>query len=456
MSADTLPRDDSSEAAIVAHVLVAPDTIGLLASLVSPAEFGDERCGWVYASALDLWSSGQPVNQITVAAAMAKRDTGNGSQLEVAGGQSWLSGCIREAIISGEESARWYAGNVRSKADLRSLIRLGSQLVTDAMGGELDAATLRDRYSEMLLRQVSQRSRATGTTPRDVILDSVGMEIELFLDDPRAIAGYPTGYGQLDGYLGGLVRTRVVVVGADTGIGKSLFVQNLARNLVVAEVPVLLFTTEMSAGEVVKRLVWMTAGIDPVYLRMLGSTSSMQRERVRDAMDRMRDLGLHIVDLGDLSLATIRSESRRYVAAHSVAVVIVDHVDMVSAEGKDKLAQLRAITAGIKAMAQDLDVCVVAVSHINRQSQRDGSLAHYSLRDSASKEQDANQIILLTPVSPDGTLLTKPQVAEWVSQRGYVPVDAHVAKNRHGPEGIVHLRLAWDQGGRFVSQEATA
>lgn len=456
MSADTLPRDDSSEAAIVAHVLVAPDTIGLLASLVSPAEFGDERCGWAYAAALDLWSSGQPVNQVTVGAAMAKRDTGNGSQLEVAGGQSWLSQCIREAIISGEETARWYASNVRTKADLRALIRLGSRLVNEAAADGADAATLRDRYADVLMRQTAQRARATSSTPGEVIRQSVLEEIELFLENPRAIPGHSTGYDQLDGYIGGLVPTRVIVVGADTGIGKSLFVQNLARNLIAAGVPVLLFTTEMSASEVVKRLVWMAAGIDPVFLRTMGSTSSFQRERVRTAMDRMADVGLRICDVGDLSLALIRSESRRHVSAHGVAVIIVDHVDMVHAEGKDRLAQLRAITAGIKAMAQDLDVCVVAVSHINRQSQRDGSLAHYSLRDSASKEQDANQIILLSPVSPDGALLSKPEMARWVSERGFVPVQAQVAKNRHGPEGVVHFRLAWDQGGRFVAQEAMA
>lgn len=456
MTAAALPRDDASEAAIVAHVLAAPDTIGLLASLVSPAEFGDERCGWVYGAALDLWSSGQLVNQVTVAAQLAKRDTGNGSQLEVAGGQAWMGECIREAIVSGEETARWYAANVRAKADLRALIRLSSRLMAEASADGADAAVLRDRYADALMRQSAQRSRATSSTPGDVIRDSVGMELEMFLENPRAIPGHSTGYDQLDGYIGGLVPTRVIVVGADTGIGKSLFVQNLARNLIAAGVPVLLFTTEMSAGEVVKRLVWMAAGLDPVFLRTLGSTSSFQRERVRDAMDRLAGVGLRIVDVGELSLGLIRSESRRHVASHGVAVVIVDHVDMVSAEGKDRLAQLRAITAGIKAMAQDLDVCVVAVSHINRQSQRDGSLAHYSLRDSASKEQDANQIILLSPVSPDGAVLSKVQMADWVRERGFVPVQAQVAKNRHGPEGTVRLRLAWDQGGRFVAQEAMA
>ena len=446
-----LPRDVEAEEAVLAHVLVEPATIGAVAMILQPADFYELPCGWAYSVALDLWMHGDPVGQAMVAREMAKRDGGEAgrSQLEVAGGNTWFSTIIRNNIVAGEESAVWWAEKVREASGLRQLVQLGSRVMADACAPEASAEAIRERIANMLTGGALSRRRAITASPASVIRETAGEEIETFMEAPAVIPGHTTGFPSLDRIIGGLVRTRVIVVAADTGAGKSMFVQNLARNVASRGVSVLVFSTEMSAAEVVKRLVFIAAGVDPVVLQARGSTTTGERERVRNAMERMTELPLHVCDVGGLSLGAIQAETRRMVTAHNIGVVIVDHVDMVQAEGKDRLAQLRAITAGIKAIAQDLDVCVVAVSHINRASQREGSLAHYSLRDSASKEQDANQILLLNPVGRDGSNLSKQEVGKFVSENGYVDILVNIAKNRHGAESAVRLTLNWDAGGRF-------
>lgn len=446
-----LPRDIEAEEAVLAHVLVEPKTIGAVAVTIQPADFYELRCGWAYGAALDSWMRGEQVNQIVVAAMMAKRDGGEHgrSQLEVAGGNTWLSSVVRNNIVAGEESAIWWADRVRGASELRQLVQMGSRVMADACAPEASADTIRERVASMIAGATLSRRRAITASPATVIQETAGEELETFMESPAVIQGYATGFPSLDRIIGGCVPSRVIVVAADTGAGKSMFVQNLARNLAIRDVPVLVFSTEMSAAEVVKRMVFIAAGVDPVGLRMRGTTTTGERERVRQAMDRIGELPVHICDIGGLSLSVIQSETRRMVGAANIGVVIVDHVDMVQADGKDRLAQLRAITAGLKALAQDLDVCVVAVSHINRASQREGSLAHYSLRDSASKEQDANQILLLTPVGRDGLNLSKQEVGKFVSENGYIDILVNIAKNRHGTESSVRLTLNWDAGGRF-------
>lgn len=465
-----------AEEQIIGICLTDPDLIAFAIDHVRTEDFFGESRRWIWAAMLDLFMDGEDVNQLSVARRLAGQaestwhpDRPTATRLEITGGQTYLMDCIRNVITVSATGVEFYGADVRRLARLREYVSLGAQMQLACQAEEAIPDEIASRFAAILLDSGNGYSGMETEHIKDVIEGEVAGEVMEWMVEPKQVIGLSTGYDQLDAYLQGLVSTRVIVVSAKSGIGKSLFVQNITDNVASAGAPILVFTTEMSKSEYAKRIVFLRAGVDPVDVMTRESATLRDTElaSVHAAVADTGELPIYLCGRGSLTLEQVMAEIRRYKLSQGIKLVVLDHYDMVTTGGRNRnrYEELSTITAGMKRIAQDLDICILVVSHMNREAGKDGkALNNDALRDSSTKEADANQILLLEPIRPksekddNGNVkkvwgpITKEQAATDIRALGYVYMRVIISKNRHGAEGSLFFKVLWRNGGGRMSQ----
>lgn len=449
-----LPVDREAEDAVVAAMLVDNETIPAIANMAEAKHFYQERNGWLFDAAIAVWARGETVNQITVAHEMAGR-----GQLSEAGGQTWMSDIIR--MLPTTIGVEWYANIVRRDALYRDLIRASHTIQQLAYDAPADQQQVLTRAESLILGIGKKRIRPKARPAGDVLMGADGtgkgallQDIQDFLDDPTRMFGLETGWPWLDRLTGGYAPSQVITVMADTSVGKSLFGHWTAREQALRGVPVLIISTEMSAEEVINRLVYMQAGVDRMAIRMRGRASDEQKRKVNNAALTVSEWPIHIVDVGGITLDGVRTEIRRHVRSAGIELAIVDHIQQVVVPGQalESPAAISATINGIKDMAMDEYIPIIAVSHINRDATK-GKLGMHSGKGGGSIEQASNRMLLIEPVRwsfDTWALMDDDELAEQV-KHDKLDVRINVPKGRDGGGRAWNIRhISWAQGGRFV------
>lgn len=439
--------DLDAEEAVIAAVMVKPGALAMLAGVIDAGHFFREKHGLVLNAATEVWQRGEDVNQITVAHQLAVRD-----RLEDVGGQVFLADVIRRVPTVEGDSPLWYANIVRRLAMSRQALSAATAIQHLVRDNPDDVERAIDRGVELLTGIASQVSTQDVVSAGTVLREGLWARVNDHLENPRATMGILTGISDLDELIGGLVRGRVYLYGAETSMGKSLLAQDVVRRLVRNGVRCLVFTTEMGREEVVWRILFQEAGIDPQSHRDTGYSPG-EKARIQEAMDAMAEWPLTICDRGDLSSSYLRGVVQRHKARHGdLFAIVVDHIDMVAGSGQNRTSELEGITKGLKAIARDQHVAVIEVSHVSRLNEYNRSSKSARLRNSESKAQDADLAWMQTPVKQSI------ESGEWVPMeadeaRQRMATGIHVAidlfKNRHGRTGAIRLYLSWTNGGRF-------
>lgn len=452
------PHDVEAEEAVIAACLTDPEAVSVCAGMLEPGDFFRLQNGDVFEAICALFSRGDGVGMITVAHELSRRKL-----LEKCGGQSALAAMVSRMPFAGV-AAGHYAEIVKRDARYRSLIHslaMGMQLAYEAPA-EDDAVF--ERASSLV-----EEARGAGVrTGSRVMTAEEGMQqaaddIEQFMEDPTRISGYRTGWWQIDALTDGLQPGDFWTIGAATSVGKSLFMHNLMRRFGTEGLPLLVFTTEMSVRSVVRRLVFMHAGIDPFGLRKRRRTADDERDRVREAMEIVRGWPLHMV-AGKQTSASIRSLTRVHRRLHGVVGAMVDHMGQgfVTGAGDDEKQRIGDVTSTLKTLAEDEQVFIAAVSHVNREAVREKRLLQMAdLYGSTHIEQDSSHILLLTPVEyvrGKPVALSEQHATELKQKHGGVDVWVSASKVRNLGTGGTPLYLDWaDRGGRFIYRgDATA
>lgn len=460
MSERMVPFDIEAEESVIAAALVAASAGVELAEFVdnvSPGDFFREHNGAIWAAIQDLYHRGAEVNQVTVAYELSQRTGEHRTQLEEIGGQSYLSDLVRKLPTA--IGAAWYADIVRRTSLYRQLVRAGASISQIGYEAGPDFDLSLERCIDMLLRLEGKAPREYSETADDLVMrpDGLAQAIEAHIADPRALLGPSTGLPGLDYLIKGWAAKRVYVFAAETSMGKSLFVHDRALTLAEAGHGVIVFSTEMGNVEVGRRMVFQLAGIDPYQVEARGRYSEHERDAVRDAVGRLRELPIVFCDRGDLSFGFLRNETRRLKrllernGVH-LAAVIVDHVDMVEGGTGNRTAQLEEITRGLKALAMDQDVAVIEVSHLSRANETNSRSRMGRLRNSHSKAQDADVVMFLEPWAFVGGVkeyLSEFDAKQFMAARNFLNLDLVVEKHRQGKVGICPIQLNWSRGGRY-------
>ena len=443
MSAEKLPpRDIEAEEAVVGSLLVDGEAIYKVAALVKADDFSaDEPPRWVYEACLSLYRRNESINQVTVAHELTRQNS-----IERVGGTAYLSHLIYTVPTS--VHIEDYAQIVSRLAVMRRLISAAGEIAALGYqaGPDVDATL---SQAEETLFQVKQRQPTRDLIPlRDALdqyLEEAGAKR---LPEERGGAPHAlTGFAALDGFLGGLERSDMIVLAARPSLGKTSLALGIAKNVAVKQHGcVALFSLEMSREAVAHRLL---AGQSLVDIRKIrrGSYNEEEEKYIMDAIGILSEAAVYIDDTPQLRMIDMRGKARRLDFERGVDLVIVDYLQLLQGDTRrteNRVQEISEITRSLKALARELNVPVIAVSQLSRAVEwRASHIPQLAdLRESGTIEQDADIVAFIYREEVYHTPEDWSRLHD-IENEPYPQgiADIIIAKHRNGPTGQVKLRF---------------
>ena len=436
-----LPFSPEAEQSVLGAILLDSSCLDRVAEILPrPEYFYQTNNGLIYSTMLEMFTVAQPVDFVT----LLERLKGAPGFDEASGKTYLLQLAQLVPSISNVES---YARIVRDKYDVRTLITTSRDIIEEASSGAADAATLLDS-AEQRIFDIRRGKNMQGLQRLDEIIVQTFDRLDL-LNSPDAdlYKGVPTGIKELDDTITGLNRTDFILLGARPGMGKTSFALNIARHAAVkANKRVAFFSLEMSKEQLASRLLSTEALVGGTKLRT-GKLCEYEWIRIIEAGDVLSKTQFYIDDNPSITVGEIKAKIRRL---RDVDLVVVDYLQLMTASGKtdNRVQEISAITRNMKIMAKELNVPVLMLSQLARDSEKRTNHRPVlsDLRDSGSIEQDADIVLFLYREDYYQDAETPNENADRNSG------ECIVAKNRHGETKTVPLH--W-QGEfmRFTAQE---
>jgi replicative DNA helicase len=414
VSTSTLPPHnlDAEEGALGA-AMISADAAALLVEQSQSSSFYRAKHQHIAAAIIALYGRGEPVDEITVTEELKRR-----SELETIGGSLVLHDLTSR--VSTAASAEFHLAIVEGDAQLRRIIDATNRIQSRAYGASASDAGRVAEEAEATIYAAS-RSNATGSeSSMAELLDDALATIE----KGEGLVGHRSGFIDLDALTAGLHPTNLVLVAARPGVGKSALVLNVSRHLVASGVPVLFVSLEMSKKEVAMRLLCGEAGVSWEKVRAGPTTADWTR--MTTAAETLYSFPLlYVSDAASATVVDLRAKARRYKAKHGLGCLVVDYLQLMTGERRDNRQQeVSEISRGLKLLAKELEIPVLAVSQLNRDSERRQNPRPQlsDLRDSGSLEQDADAVVFMHRKDEEQS-----------------ETEIIVAKNRNGPTGKLKL-----------------
>jgi replicative DNA helicase len=416
------PNDLGAERAVLGSLMIDQAAIAEIRDVLEPDDFYAERHAHIYRAATALADRGDPIDEVTL---QSQLDRGPG--IGRAGGLDYISELTLEVPTAA--SVRHWADIVLNHALRRRLIAAGGEVTKLGFDNAVTAVDAIEA-AEQRIFNISQARRGSEATHIAKLVHDTWEMLEERLQKKELINGVRTNYARLDGLTQGLQPQELVILAARPSVGKTSFALNIARNAaVLARVPVAIFSLEMSRQALAQRLICSEAMVNSHVLRS-GQASQLDFQRIAAAMDKLTQAELWIDDTPRLSIATLRARARRMKSQHGIGLVIIDYLQLMQGGRQEsRVQEVSDISSGLKAVAKELEVPVLALSQLSRASeQRNDKRPQLSdLRDSGAIEQDADVVLFLYREG-----MHKPDIDK-------ASTELIVAKNRNGPVGEIEL-----------------
>ena len=430
------PHNLDAEQSLLGSLLIDRDAIIRVAAFVKPEDFYAPANGTVYRAVLDLYNRREPTDVVTLTDELGRRD-----QLETVGGAAYLS-----ALVSAVPTAvhvEYYGRIVERTATLRRLIDAGTQIVTIGYRDGVETEDALDA-AERAVFEVSQKRQTKDFVAVADVLDRFFDQIDYLQQHRGEVVGVGTGFADLDQLLGGLQRSDLVIVAARPSMGKTSLALGLAHGAAIAHGKTVgVFSLEMSAEQLVQRLLAMETGVDAHRLR-LGQIDDTEWDRISRAFGRLAEARVFIDDQAAASVMDVRSKARRLQAEHGLDLLVVDYLQLMTGRrSENRVQEISEISRGLKGLARELNIPVVALSQLSRavETRADHRPMLSDLRESGSIEQDADVVLFI---------YREDKYEEDSDKRGIAEII--VAKHRNGPVGSVNLRF-FERTARFADLE---
>ncbi len=425
-NADRLPPQNiEAEASLLGALLLDKDAIIKVGDVVSSADFYVDKNGVIFGAIAALFEKREPIDLVTLTNYLEKH-----KKLKEIGGASYLTD-----LVNGVPSAAHvvqYAQIVREKATMRNLLTASTK-ISDMVYGDADGLDNLLDTAEQTLFDVSQKHLKQNFTPiRDVLTESFD-RLDSLHKDKKKIRGLPTGFRALDNLLAGLQPSDLIILAARPSMGKTSLALNIAQQLATKEgIPVGIFSLEMSKEQLIDRLLAAEAGIDNWKLRT-GNLEDRDFEKINSAMGVLAEAPIFIDDSPMSNVMEMRTKARRLQTEHDLGLLVVDYLQLMSGRtnyGENRVAEISEISRGLKGLARELNVPVIALSQLSRQVEnRHPQIPQLAdLRESGSIEQDADVVMFIY----------REDYYNKDSERKNI-VDLLVRKHRNGPTGDVEL-----------------
>lgn len=384
------PHSYEAEESVIGALLLDKDAISSVAEFLDPKDFYDDRHMEIFETILSLFEQRVPIDVLTVSENLKKKKI-----LKKIGGVSFLADLANKVPTSAH--VEHYGKIVKEQALKRSLMNSASRMVEMATDEGVSASELLDK-SESEIFALSQHHTTQAFTPVRATLAESFDRLDELHKQAGGLRGVPTGYPDLDETLAGMQKSNLIILAARPGVGKTSLALNIAQNLTVKHKrPVGYFALEMSKEEMVDRMLVAQADIDAWKLKT-GKLSEDDFNRLSNAFGELAEAPMYIDDTPALSILEMRTKARRLQVDKGVDLIVVDYLQLARSRNlENRVQEVSEISQGLKNLARELKIPVLALSQLSRAvEQRGGNKPQLSdLRDSGSIEQDADVVMFL-------------------------------------------------------------
>lgn len=421
------PHNLEAEAGLLGGILVDKEALIKVADLVKVEDFYVDRNGIIYGAMLELYESRRPIDLLTLSNRLSDIE-----ELDKLGGAAYLTD-LAEKVPTASHVVH-YANIVSHKATLRRLITAAGSI---AGLGHDETTPLEDLLdeAEQTLFTVSQKHLKQNFVPISSVLADSFDRLDELHKDKQSLRGVPTGFKAMDTLLAGLQKSDLIILAARPSMGKTTLALNIAHHVATKEgIPVGVFSLEMGKEQLIDRLLAGESGIDSWKLRN-GRLEDSDFPKINDAMAVLSEAPIYIDDSASTNILEMRTKARRLQTEHDLGLIVIDYLQLINGRksgGSDnRVQEVSEISRGLKALARELNVPVLALSQLSRsvESRTPPEPQLSDLRDSGSIEQDADVVMFIYRED-----YYKRENSE---QPGIAQV--LVQKHRNGPTGVANL-----------------
>ncbi|MDO8429523.1 MAG: replicative DNA helicase [Candidatus Daviesbacteria bacterium] len=417
------PQNIEAEQSLLGSLLIDKDAIVKIAESLKPEHFyRSEQHGKVYSAILDLFERREPIDLVTLTDRLRQTNS-----LDLVGGSAYLTTLVNTVPTAAH--IEHYAKIIREHAVRRSLISQSTRLVEAAYDESRPLEEILE-LGEQGIFSISQENLKRDFVPLKDLLVAAFDKLDELQKSAGKLRGVPTGFRDLDAKTAGLQDSNLVILAARPGQGKSSMALNIAEHVAIrANLPVGIFSLEMSQEELVNRLLVSKAEIDAWKLKTgRFDEKSKDYEKLSQAMGELAESPLYIDDTPGLSLAEIRTKARRLQIEHGLKLLIIDYLQLIHGSGRyqdNRVQEVSEISQGLKNLARELKIPILCLSQLSRAVENRGTRKPQlaDLRESGAIEQDADIVMFIYREDPENMS----------------DVTLDIQKHRNGPTGDIKL-----------------
>ncbi len=424
------PHNIEAEQSVLGALMIDRDAIIQVADILTTHDFYKPTHSKIFETILSLYEKHEPIDIVCVTSKLRVDGT-----FEDVGGTAYLTELIN--LVPTAAHVEHYANIVHEKRVLRNLISAAGEITEAAFDPGDDLEHLLNNVEQKIF-SIAQHSKSQRFISVKTELAGAYERIETIHRNPGSLRGITTGFPDLDGYLSGLHPSDLIILGARPSLGKTSLALDIARNVAIKEKKTVgIFSLEMSKEQVIDRIIAAEARVSLWNLRTGRLKNEVDFQLIQAALDSLSQTKMFIDDTPSPTILQMRSVARRLQAEHGLDLIVVDYLQLITPrlKGSDNtVAQVTEISRGLKILARELNIPVLALSQLSRGvDQRDQKVPRLSdLRDSGSIEQDADVVLFIYRKDRDKQ---SPDIEEINS------AEIIVAKHRNGPTGSVKLRF---------------
>ena len=428
------PQALDLEESVLGALMLEKDALTNVIDILKPENFYKDANKEIYQSIIDLFNDSEPIDLLTVTSQLKK----NG-KLEYVGGSFYVTQLTTR--VNSASNIEYHARIILEQSIKRQLIEVSGEVQKEAYEDTTDVFDLLDNTEQSLFDISESHIRKNYSQVKGLMKEAIN-ELQAKKTRKDGITGVPSGFIDLDNITSGWQPSDLVIIAGRPSMGKTAFVLSMMRNASIDhEMPIALFSLEMSSLQIVNRLISSEAELDSDKIKK-GNLKDYEWQQLLHKTDQLNNAKIFIDDTPALSILELRAKSRRLKSQHDIQCIIVDYLQLMSGEyGKssgNREQEIASISRSLKAIAKELNVPVLALSQLSRAVETRGGDKRpvlSDLRESGSIEQDADMVLFI--YSADRYDITEDEDGNLTAG----VAEVLLRKNRNGPTGKVKLKF---------------
>ncbi len=428
------PQAIDFEEAVLGALMLEKDALTAVLDILKPEVFYKEAHKTIFEAIISLFSKTEPIDILTVTNELKSR-----GDLEIIGGPYYITQLTNR--IASAANIEYHARILAQKFIQRELIKISSNIIKDAYEETTDVLDLLDQAEQDLFSVSESNLRRNYVDMHSLVKEAIE-QIENIKNKEGQLNGLPSGFTEIDRVTAGWQRSDLIILASRPGMGKTAFALSIARNIAVElnKHAVAIFSLEMSALQLVTRLIASESGIDSQKLKR-GNLSDADWQHLHTRINKLSESNIFIDDTPALTVFELRAKSRRLKAQHNIEFIILDYLQLMSGGGDNRgnrEQEISNISRSLKSLAKELDIPIMALSQLSRAVEtRGGSKKPVlsDLRESGAIEQDADMVMFI--YRPEYYKIDEDEQGH--STAGLAEIS--IAKHRNGALADIPLRF---------------